>query len=122
MHSTEAQNTSNQTLLLDRQVVLERLNHDEELLSEMASLFIETSADMLADIEAAIQAKSPKRVKESAHGFKGAVHNFSDGAPYELSRALEFLGRDETLDDAKPMFEALKHQVAELNEALKAWV
>jgi len=82
-----------QLAVLDRSIALSRVGGDEELLREMAGLFLEEYPSALAEVRKAVAARNPKAVERAAHSLKGAVGNFGAEAAYRAAFELELLGR-----------------------------
>jgi HPt (histidine-containing phosphotransfer) domain-containing protein len=107
--------------LLDHGVAMARVGGDEELLRELAALFLEEYPHSLSMLHAALERGDAKGVERSAHGLKGSVANF--GAQFAVDAALriEHLGRDqklgevpETLSSLESALETLKTELASL--------
>ncbi len=75
--------------LLDYQKFVGYLGGDTELAEELIFLFVETSDDVLADIEQAYNAGNNEDLKRLAHGFKGACANVHATACREAALQLE---------------------------------
>lgn len=105
---------------LDREVALSRVGGDMELLQEIAQLFLDDSARMLADIESAVQARDAKNLDRSAHTLKGCVLNFGAQRLYEAALALERMGRNGQLRDVDPAFRSLREELHRLEADLRS--
>ena len=87
-------------MLLDRSVALERVGGDEELLREIAGLFLEEYPSLLEEIRVAIEKADGDALERSAHSLKGAVANFEADLAFQAASRLETLGRNKNLDRA----------------------
>jgi HPt (histidine-containing phosphotransfer) domain-containing protein len=85
-------------LALDRHVALLRVGGDEELLKEIATIFLEDYPKILVEIRAAIVGGDAKRLEESAHAMKGSVGNFGARVVVESASRLEQMGRERRVD------------------------
>ncbi|MBS1874552.1 MAG: Hpt domain-containing protein [Acidobacteria bacterium] len=104
---------------LDRELALSRVGGDLELLQEIALLFLSDSERMAREIESSVQARDPKALDRSAHTLKGCVSNFGAQRLYELSLALERMGRAGDLTNVDPVFNQLKSEINQLESDLR---
>jgi two-component system, sensor histidine kinase and response regulator len=77
----------------DRRVALSRVGGDEELLKEIAEIFLEDYPKVLAEIQAALASGDARRLEQSAHSLKGSAGNFGAKAVVGAASRLEQLGR-----------------------------
>jgi HPt (histidine-containing phosphotransfer) domain-containing protein len=102
---------------LDRQGALLRVGGDEELLKEIAAIFLDDYPKHVAEIRAALATNDAKRLEVSAHTLKGAVGNFGAGIVFESAARLEQMGRAGRVDADGPGSPA-SHEFAKLEQAL----
>ena len=67
---------------LDKAVALDRLGGDEELLQEVAELFLEEYPPLMTQIRSAIDNGNSQELERSAHSLKGSVANFGSDIDY----------------------------------------
>lgn len=103
---------------LDRAVALSRLGGDEQLLQEIAKLFIDDYPHTLAEVRGAVQARDARGVERSAHALKGAVANFGANQVVAAAIQLETMGRSHHLDGAEQALAALEGALEELRPDL----
>lgn len=103
---------------LDWQQALENVDGSEDLLLELAKLFIETSSDMLAQISTAITNHDAPGLHRAAHNLKGSARIFAAGEAVDQAMRLEVMGADGDLSRAEECLPTLDRTVAQLNEAL----
>jgi HPt (histidine-containing phosphotransfer) domain-containing protein len=106
--------------LLDRELALDRVGGDGELLKEIAVLFLETYPEALEEIRDATTRQDAKALERSAHGLKGSVANFGAPTAVESARNLEYMGRDSKLDHAPLELRNLEQTLAALKLELEA--
>lgn len=82
----------------DRHFALLRVGGDEELLKEIADIFLEDYPKVFAEIEAALACGDARRLEQSAHTLKGSAGNFGAKAVVETASRLEQMGRTGRLD------------------------
>ncbi|HYH00914.1 MAG TPA: response regulator, partial [Terriglobales bacterium] len=66
--------------ITDMSAALGRVGGDEELLAELAGIFIEDLPRSVSELEGAVAQRDPERVRRAAHSIKGAVLNFGASA------------------------------------------
>lgn len=100
-------------------VALSRMGGDEELLQEIARVFIDDYPKVLAQVRQAIRAQDPVLLERSAHTLKGSVANF--GAPKAVEAALELeqMGRNRQLRTTSEALARLEHALGELHVELE---
>ena len=89
---------------LDKALALERLGGDEELLQEVATLFLEEYPVLLAEIRHGIDSHDAIQLERAAHSLKGSVANFGSDAAWQAAFELEKLGREKQLDGAESAY------------------
>lgn len=75
--------------VLDKVGALERIGGDEELLGEIASLFLEEYPGLLKDAREALDAGNSAGLERAAHSLKGSVSNFGAARTVEAAFSLE---------------------------------
>jgi signal transduction histidine kinase/ligand-binding sensor domain-containing protein/CheY-like chemotaxis protein/HPt (histidine-containing phosphotransfer) domain-containing protein len=79
---------------IDKDAMLAGVGGDLELLREIAGLFLESYAPLLAEIHRAISMGNSATVSQTAHTLKGAVGSFAAHTAAEAARRLEMMGRN----------------------------
>ena len=102
----------------DMNVALDRVGGDEEILKEIAELFVEDAPSLMADIQQAIQANDTGALERAAHTMKGSVANFGAEAAVEAAMRLETMGRESNLADMETVFAVLEEAINDVVEAL----
>jgi PAS domain S-box-containing protein len=105
---------------IDGVALLEGVNGDRKLLSEMVDVFKADLPELLDRIQKALAEQDAGALREAAHALKGSVGNFSQGPPFEAARKLERLGAENDLAAAAGMFEQARKEVARLTRALQS--
>jgi PAS domain S-box-containing protein len=104
---------------LDRAAVLARLDGDEELLAELAGLFIQESPKRLSAIQQAIEQDDAKGLERAAHALKGSVGNFVIPTAVKAAQTLETMGREGNLAAADTAYAVLQEEIAGLVQVLQ---
>lgn len=105
---------------LDREVALARVGGDEELLREIAVLFLDNYRQWLAELRAAEASGDAEAVQRSAHGLKGSVANFGARDAVEASLSLESLGRAGNLTEMPESLAKLEAALETLRKDLES--
>ena len=98
----------------DLTALRETVGGDEELIAELAGLFVEDAPSQVEDIRGAILQGDAGALNEAAHKLKGAVANFGATAAQELAYTLEKMGREGRLVAASATFDALEREIGRL--------
>jgi two-component system sensor histidine kinase/response regulator len=104
--------------VLDKAAALARAGEDQELLRELAELFLYECPRIMTDIHAAIGAGDAFRLKCAAHSLKGSIDNFAAPAAHEAASRLENLGRNGNLAGAQEAWSALTREIGRLQPIL----
>ncbi|MBL8228965.1 MAG: Hpt domain-containing protein [Bryobacterales bacterium] len=95
-------------------MALVRVGGDEELLQEMAQLFLEEYASQIGAVRQAVQSRDAKAIERSAHSLKGSVGNFAAQAAHQAALALEIQGRTGNLTEVERSLSSLEGSLADL--------
>lgn len=109
---------SSELAKLDCAVALERLGGDEQLLKEVARLFLGEYPTLMDDIRSAAQTNDADALQRAAHSMKGSVSNFGAEGVYQAAFALERLGRGGDLSDIDNCIEKLDSALRYIHPAL----
>ena len=109
---------SSELAKLDCAVALERLGGDEELLREVASLFLDEYPMLLREIRTAASARDAEALQRAAHSMKGSVSNFGAEGVYQAAFALEKKGRAGDLESLEPCIDRLACALEHIHPAL----
>jgi len=96
------------------EVLLQRLDNDRALLCDLIGVFMSECPKCIADMEAAVQAKSSVDIHRSAHRFKGSVGSLAAEHAAALALALESAGRSGDVAEAEKVFIELKEETERL--------
>ena len=106
--------------VVDLELALARVGGDEELLREIAVLFIEECPRALADIQQAVVAGDPGKLENAAHALKGSVANFGARDAVEAAFRLEQMGRAKEMGGAEGMLPTLERALSTVCAELAA--
>jgi HPt (histidine-containing phosphotransfer) domain-containing protein len=106
--------------ILDLAVGIRRLSGDRDLYIQIMEIFFSQAEGQLQTIRQALDARNAEVVRRISHGMKGAAANLGALRVQETARQLEALGADEDMENASPLVERLKRDVAELSDFWQA--
>lgn len=109
---------SSELAKLDCAVALERLGGDEELLKEVARLFLDEYPILMNEIRSAAAVRDASALERAAHSMKGSVSNFGTEKVYEAAYALERMGRTGDLSESEAGIARLESALAYIHPAL----
>lgn len=107
--------------VFDRELALARVGGDEELLRELAQLFLQDYPRLMAELRQAWQRGNAKQVEEIAHGLKGSVANFGAKRAVEAAYRIEQLGRQARLEPVAEAVHSLDLILLALHSELAAF-
>lgn len=111
---------SSELAKLDCAVALERLGGDEELLREVALLFLDEYPVLLREICSAADAGDADALERAAHTMKGSVSNFGADAVCDAAFTLEKMGRTRNLNGLAPNILRLSEALESIHPALES--
>lgn len=104
--------------LLDWEKALDNVDGSEDLLLELAQVFVESCPDMMREIREAVSKGDAPSLHRAAHNLKGSARIFAAGAVVEEALRLEEMGSDADLRKAEESSVHLERAAAELCAAL----
>ena len=105
----------------DRAAALAGLDGDEELLQQLAELFVQESARLLAEMESALARGDVLTVRNAAHTLKGAAYPFVAPAAAAAAARVEGIA-GENAGEVNAAYRSLVREVDDLRDALAALV
>ena len=103
---------------IDRVSLLERVEGDQELLTEMIHLFQEDAPNLLTAMRDALHRGDMAVLERSAHSLKGAVSNLSAKATAAVASQLEKDAKNKDVDSARRSLVEVERAVKNLLPAL----
>jgi HPt (histidine-containing phosphotransfer) domain-containing protein len=108
----------NQMAVFNRELALDRVGGDEELLEEIVGLYLDEYPTLLGQIQAAVQAGDAKELYRSAHTLKGSLGALGAEAAHQQALELEISGRQGNLNNAPSMAVDLENLLRQLHAEL----
>jgi CheY-like chemotaxis protein/anti-sigma regulatory factor (Ser/Thr protein kinase) len=109
-------------LTFDRLGALDSVGGDEQLLTELAEVFLQEAPQLLEQIEHAMRQRNAKQLQRAAHTLKGAASAFRAVAVGEFSHRLEVFGANNDLSEAERVFRQLQQAMQQLAPELESLV
>jgi CheY-like chemotaxis protein len=99
-------------------VMVERLDNDQEIAREIAEIFVSSSAELLQDLAAAVSVGDAELIRARAHSIKGSAGNIGAEALQDVAGAMEGAGRDGDLDAAERLLPELSAALEQVKRVL----
>ena len=90
-----------------------------DFINELIDTFLEDAPHMLDELGQALAEKNAEQFRRTAHSLKSNGNTFGALGFADLAKELEFLGRDNRLDEVGDKFEILSTEYAKVETALK---
>ena len=100
--------------ILNLAAALDHIGGDQELLAEVAGLFLENSHRLMVRIKEAVEAGNPYDLERAAHALKGSASNFAAESTVEAALRLETMGRSLELAGVQEAYQALENEIGRL--------
>jgi len=100
--------------------ILERVDGDVELLTEVIDLFFAEIGVQLLEIKSAIADRNNTTVEHIAHAVKGAISNFGVESVTKAALQLEMIGRSGNLAQAEEAYAVLVAEIDHLTPVLNS--
>jgi CheY-like chemotaxis protein len=107
---------------LDWEAALKRVAGHEELLRQLAQLFLKEVGTWVPELRQAVTQRDAAKVRRLAHTVKGSAATFAARPTEEAALRLEGLGRDGDLGGAGEAYAELEQELGRLLPALQARV
>ncbi len=104
---------------IDEPSLLEKLDHDRDLLRRLVSVFLDDAPRLIGEIRAALDRNDLSAVAATAHTLKGAIGNFSTDDAFEEARQLEMFAHDGDLTATRRALSDLEAAFSDLLSALE---
>ena len=111
---------NDQTPSFDKSWMLAQIGEDEDLLHEVAQVFILDYPRLKEMLSQALSSHDSQALHAAAHATKSAVGNFGATAAVEAAKALEAACKEEAGECYAKCYQALLEQVDHLAAELKA--
>jgi len=97
---------------VDREELLDRVEHDEELAREILSIFQTDSATNRDLLRAAVESGNADEVRSLAHGFKGMLANLAANSTAAAAANLEVLAKEGHTSQFVPAWQAFENELS----------
>jgi len=106
--------------LLDWTKALQNADGDEELLIELAGVFIDACPEMMQQVRAAIDGRNAQELQRTAHSLKGSAHLFAASEAGAAAFRLEEMGAENNFRDVEDGWNLLRFEIEGLLAELAA--
>jgi signal transduction histidine kinase/HPt (histidine-containing phosphotransfer) domain-containing protein len=106
--------------VLDWAAALKRIAGYEELLRQLAHVFLKEAGTWMSELRQAVTQQDTAKVRLLAHTVKGSAATFAAKATVEAALRLEVMGRDGNLGGAEEAYAELEQELGRLLPALQA--
>ena len=107
---------------MDWNAAVSRIGGRNDLLRQMAPVFLQEAAANMPALRGAILQKDATKVRRVAHALKGSAACFAAPTVEAAALRLEFMGRDGEFDDAAEAYAELEREMEKLTQALTTLV
>lgn len=118
LRTAGASKASESATLIDVDELLARTGGSEDLVRELASMFMASSATQLDGIRVALQRDQLQHVQNAAHSMKSTVGSLACRVAFDAASSLEQLAEGGDLEGAARAYERLNSVVSDLKSAL----
>ena len=105
---------------VDLTALVDRVEHDLDLLEEMIELFSTSSAQLLTEMKMAAQRRDCHTITHAAHSLKGALLNMCAEPCAQAALELEMLGRQTNMLQLERNLPRFQQELARVQSALAA--
>jgi CheY-like chemotaxis protein len=106
--------------LLDKAAALANLGGDENVLAEVAHIFLVECSRLMSELREAIHRNNALALERAAHSMKGSIGTFAAQKAYETARRLEEIGREGRLQDAERVYASLEAEIDRLRPEMES--
>ena len=105
-------------MLVDKQTLMENLDHDMDLLVVVYETFCEECVTSQKSLEEALDSADVSCIKEAAHKLKGMMASLAAQKTQCLLEEMENIDSAESIDQAKVLYSRLKDDIRQLHVEL----
>ncbi|MFN0121433.1 MAG: response regulator [Blastocatellia bacterium] len=109
-------------VMIDLSAALRRAGNDEELLRELAEMFVAEYSERITAIRAAIEARDYAALAGAAHKMKGSIGVFAAGEAFAAAQSLENGARAAGAPELARAWEQFQRETDLLRDALASFV
>ncbi|MFQ5646722.1 MAG: response regulator [bacterium] len=114
--------SKNKKTIIDRRELIDSVENDLELISDMVKIFFKNTPGQLSDIKEAIRQGNSKELEFAAHTMKGVLANLAAHSAREAAFQLEMMGREQNLGKADEIYGTLVKEIELLEGSLSDFV
>jgi two-component system, sensor histidine kinase and response regulator len=107
---------------ISRDLLLDRLDGDHELLDEVVDIFLRDTPALLDDVGRAVAARDARALESAAHSLKGSTSQLGLDGAAAVAQHLETMGRARTLEHADAAVAEFEHRIQHILTHLRRMV
>jgi len=104
--------------ILDKEILLERVQGDEELAKELLEMFVEDVPGRLVKISQACESGDMKTIALEAHTIKGAAGNVAANDIHAAALQVELAGKDNNTETIPSLIQQLEKHFEVFQQAV----
>lgn len=108
--------------VFDKESVMERLDDDVELLTELLQMLFSDVEDRLNSIKESIDASDYKGIEQKAHSLKSALGNLGANVAHSMAYEIEVAGREQKIEKLPKTFPKFKEAISEFKSVVQEYL
>ena len=122
-HSTMDPNSMHITYLNPntRQEIEEMMDGDAEMIIDLIDTLIDTTPELLTELEQGVQKSDPHGIREAAHSLKSSFAQLGAMKISDMCKEMEMKGKNSDLAGVPQLYQEIKQEYQIAEQALEAW-
>ncbi|MEO0897565.1 MAG: Hpt domain-containing protein [Bacteroidota bacterium] len=104
-----------------REGIIDLMDGDAEMIVDLIDTLIETSPDLLSELEEGISGQNGSQIRDAAHALKSSNAQLGALDFAKLCLEAETMGKMDNLVNAEQVYQAIKNEFAKVEAALNSW-
>lgn len=113
---------TNQLLSFNRHLALDRVGGDEDLLREVAQIYLAEYPALLTEIRSAVKHGDAESLQRASHTLKGSLATLGAEAGANIAFQLEISGRNGALQSADQDLRLLEAELVRVDSEISAMI
>ena len=112
------ENAKQNTVVLDKDLALENMGGDENLLKEVLVIYQEEAPKKMCNLHTAIEESDSEGIMCAAHSLKGASANIGAVSVRDIASEIEMAGRDKRISAITELVDRLHEELCRLDSLI----
>ena len=121
LRTSTAKQSEDDRGIFDPVSALNRIGGDVELLTDLIADFLRECPKLLASVRKAVTGGTAEDLADASHAFKGVLLSIGAPAAAGSAEALEGIGREGDVRDARDSYATLEAEIRDLRDELEAY-